>query len=129
MWIAFLRFSKDDFSNVSFVMVKHLSMYVSFGLLSTITEDFLFKKVLLFVWYYDDGWIWIFLFYESGSLQPFREKNNIQDENENMVWRIKSFIFEIYVFFLDFSIQTKRSLFCFRLFDFEHAQSIFIHLI
>ena len=67
--------------------------YVSFGLLSTITEDVLFKNDLLLVWYYDYGWIWIFLFYESGSPQLFREKNNIQDENENMIWRIESFVY------------------------------------
>ena len=43
-------------------------------------------------------WLWMdldfsFLFYESGSPQLFRGKNNIQDENENMVWRIESFVY------------------------------------
>jgi hypothetical protein len=107
-------------------------MYVSFGLLSTITEDVLFKKVLLFVCYNDYGWIWIFLFYESGSPQLFRSGKKITFKTRMWYGELnRLFIFGIFVFFLGFafSIQTKRSLFCFRLFDFEHAQSIFIYLI
>jgi hypothetical protein len=70
-----------------------------------------------------------FLFYESGSPQLFRGKN--KDENENMVWRIESFVYlwNIRILF-GFRFQhTNKEIFVLFAFDFERAQSIFIYLI